>query len=138
MATCKKCGRTPLQWKQEDNGRWWLFDPNTNMAHAETDCTDEHARRIAQEIADNANRPVINRGDRVILKGYTGTVEALTKPYAEHKIEVRYPRRRGGKFRTVIAGVKGDVFALVKWDDPAATQQFKKWVNTRNLTAAQK
>jgi len=138
MATCKGCGKGGLEWRQE-NERWWLYDPATDMAHMRNDCDEENARRRAQEIADTVERPVIKRGDRVVLKGFTGTVEALTKPYEDNKIDHRWERCRGnrrGEYRTVIAAVKGDVFALIKWDDQAAYARFRKWINTRNLTLA--
>lgn len=139
MATCKNCQKDRLEWRQE-HGRWWLFDPSSGSSHDRTDCETENARRQAQEIADTVSRPVINRGDRVTLRGFTGTVEALTKPYADSKIDYRWERgnrRSDGQYRTVIAAVKGDVFALIKWDDPTAYARFRKWVNTRSLSVVE-
>lgn len=138
MAKCKNCQTERLEWRQ-DNGRWWLFDPSTDRSHTKFDCDDANAHRRAQELADTVSRPVINKGDRVTLRGFTGTVEALTKPCAEHRIDYRWERgtrRSDGTYRTVIAGVKGDVFALIKWDDPTAYARFRKWINTRSLSIA--
>jgi hypothetical protein len=136
MATCRNCKKDRLEWRQEDNGRWWLYDPATDQGHHKTDCDDHLAILRAQQIADTAKRPVLKRGDRVIVKGFTGTVEALTKPKTENTTGVRYTRRYG--YETVIESVKGDVFALIKWDDEAAYQRFKKWINTRNIQIADK
>lgn len=137
MATCKRCGKGGLEWRQE-NERWWLYDPQTDRAHMKMDCEDQRLKNMGDEIAQKAVRPVLTRGDRVVHnRGFYGTVEALTKPYTETKLNYRYDWRNR-EYTNEIAGVKGDVFALVKWDDPQATERLKKWVNTRNLKLADK
>ena len=135
MATCKKCGKTALEWKQEDNGHWWLFDPSTDMAHLQPQCEMKHAEDMAEEIARTAVRPVIQRGMRVKAKGkeFTGTIVALTAPKPASEVIARW-NRRTRKYGLVIKHVRGDVLAMVNWDDAVATAWFKKWVNTRNLT----
>lgn len=72
----------------------------------------------------------IKRGDRVSLNGITGTVEALTKPYA--KDEVRNICRNG-RWKTVTYAYAGDRLAKVRWDDLMATNRWRMWINTRNL-----
>lgn len=73
----------------------------------------------------------IQRGDRVSLRGYTGTVEALTKPYAQDEVTRHYTN---GRWRTMVVAAAGDRRAKVQWDDVAATSRFNKWINTRSLT----
>jgi hypothetical protein len=73
----------------------------------------------------------ITRGDRVMLKGCMGRVEALTKPYAKDEVKRHYV---GGRWRTMTTAYAGDRLAMIKWDDLAAAGRFNKWINTRHLT----